>query len=127
MSVEIVQRFIEGLRGLEESKEVEPLATLYAKEAVIGNVIAPEKFQGQDGARQFWTEYRGTFERAASTFRNVIATEERAALEWVTEGTSAEGKAFIYSGVTILEIDGERITRSTAYFDPQALGRQIQD
>ena len=126
MSQQMAERFIAALRTLEAYKDVEPLAGLYAEEAKIGNVIAPDRFRGLDGARQFWTEYRGAFDVAESKFRNVIASEGRAALEWTTEGTSFEGVPFGYSGVTVLEIDLDKITRSSAYFDPSALGRQIK-
>lgn len=125
MSQEIAERFIAALRTLEMDKDVEPLASLYAAEAKVGNLIAPDHFHGPDGARKFWTEYRGTFDKAESTFRNVIASEGRAALEWTTEGTSFDGVPFRYAGVTILEIEGDHVTRSSAYFDPSALGRQI--
>ncbi len=127
MSEEVAKKFIGALRTLEDSKDVEPLAALYAEDAAVGNVIAPDRFHGQDGAREFWTEYRGTFETAKSTFRNVIAGDGGAALEWTTEGTSFEGQPFQYAGVTILETEGDRVTRSSAYFDPKALGRQIKD
>ena len=125
MSLEVANKFMDALRTLEDSQQVELMAALYTSEATIGNVIALEKFHGPDGARTFWTEYRGTFAQAVSTFRNVIVTEGRAALEWTTEGTNVEGKPFVYSGVTILEIDTDWISRSCAYFDPKALGRQI--
>jgi len=127
MSEEVAKKFIEALRTLEDSKDVEPLAALYAEGAAVGNLIAPDRFHGQDGAREFWTEYRGTFETAKSTFRNIIAGDGSAALEWTTEGTSFEGQPFTYAGVTILEIQGGQVTRSSAYFDPKALGRQITD
>lgn len=127
MSQEVAKKFIEALRTLEDSKNVEPLAALYAEGAAVGNLIAPDRFHGQDGAREFWTEYRGTFETAKSTFRNVIAGDGSAALEWTTEGTSFEGQPLTYAGVTILETQGGQVTRSSAYFDPKALGRQIKD
>ncbi len=127
MSEEVAKKFMGALRMLEDSKDVEPLAALYAEGAAVGNVIAPDRFHGKDGAREFWTEYRGTFETAKSTFRNIIAEDDGAALEWTTEGTGFEGQPFTYSGVTILEIQGGQVTRSSAYFDPKALGRQIKE
>lgn len=127
MSEQMAKRFIEALRTLEDSKDVEPLAGLYAEDAAVGNVLAPDRFHGRDGAREFWTEYRGTFETAKSEFRNVIAGDGSAALEWTTEGTSFEGQPFHYTGVTILEIAGDKVTRSSAYFDPKALGRQVKN
>ncbi len=125
MSEEVARKFIEALRTLEETQDVEPLAALYTDNAATGNVIALDRFRGQQGAREFWAEYRGTFEAAKSTFRNVIVGDGSAALEWVTEGTSFDGQPFHYAGVTILEIEGDRVSRSSAYFDPRALGQQI--
>ena len=61
-----------------------------------------------------------------STFRNVFAAEERAALEWTTEGTS-NGDTVTYDGVSILEIDGGKVRRFIAYFDPRALTPQVVD
>ncbi len=125
MSEQVANQFIQALWTLEETKDAEPLAALYAEDALVGNMIAPDQYQGSDGARKFWTEYRGTFDAAKSKFRNVIASDSGAALEWITEGTSFTGSPLSYSGVTILEIEGGKVTRSSAYFDPSALGRQM--
>ena len=125
MSAQVAQKFIDALHTLEETRDVEPIAALYAENAVAGNVLRPDQFHGPDGARHFWTEYRGTFNEAKSTFRNVIASHNRAALEWTTEGTSFDGKPLHYAGVTVLEAEGDMVTRSTAYFNPTVLGEQI--
>lgn len=125
MSDKVAKAFIEALWTLEETKDAGPLTALYAENASVGNVIAPDQYQGPDGARKFWTEYRGSFDTAKSQFRNVIASDTSAALEWTTEGTSFNGSPLSYSGVTILEIEGDKVTRSSAYFDPSALGRQM--
>jgi ketosteroid isomerase-like protein len=125
MSKQVADRFVEGLHKLEESRDVETLAMLYTEEAEVGNVVAPEKFHGQTGAREFWSKYRDTFGEVHSEFRNIFTTEDRAALEWHTRGTSTNGDPVEYEGVTLLEIEGDRITRSRAYFNAGALGRQI--
>lgn len=121
----MADRFISALAQLEEGREVEPLIALYGDDADVGNINVPERFHGPDGARRFWTEYRGTFDTMKSEFRNVIATPERIALEWTTRGTSVDGKPIEYDGVSILEVEGETVTRFRAYFDPSDLGRQI--
>jgi len=125
MSEQLAKTFIEALRALEQSGDVEPLAGLYAEKAQVGNLIAPDKFTGPDGARTFWTEYRGTFTQVESEFRNVIAAQGRVALEWTTQGTGINGQSLSYTGVTILESENEKLMRSCAYFDPSRLGRQI--
>jgi ketosteroid isomerase-like protein len=105
---------------------MEAMLALYADGSEVGNVNAPEKFTGREGAREFWTKYRDTFGEVRSTFRNRIITDTSAALEWTTAGTTAGGAPFNYEGVSILEIEGDCITRFRAYFDPEALGRQIE-
>ena len=110
---------------LEESRDVETIANLYAWESETGNIIAPEKYEGRDGARRFWTIYRDTFGDVKSTFRNRIISDNRAALEWTTEGTSVNGASIKYDGVSILEIEGDQITRFRAYFNAADLGQQV--
>jgi predicted ester cyclase len=121
----MAQRFIDALASLEAGRDVEPLVSLYTAEAKVGNVNAPEQFTGPDGARKFWTEYRGTFGEMKSEFRNIITMPDRVALEWSTRATSVAGEPIEYEGVSILEIAGDKVERFRAYFDPAALGRQI--
>ena len=127
MSEQVARRFIAALEQLEQSRELDPIVETFAESADVGNVLVPERFSGKDGARQFWTDYRGVFGAVRSTFRNVITTDGRAALEWTTDGTSTDGKPFHYEGVSVLELEDDLITRFHAYFDPAALGRQITD
>ena len=121
----IADRFIDALDVLETRRNAEPLAALFSDHADIGNVIVPEKFHGRKGAVDFWTKYRNTFESLRSTFRNRVVQENRIALEWTTEGLSG-GAQVKYDGVSILEVEGDKINRFRAYFDPAALGRQIE-
>lgn len=123
----MTERFIAALGRLEAERDVDALVGLYADDAEIGNVNAPAGFAGPDGARQFWTEYRGTFGEVRSEFRNRIDAGERIALEWTTVGTSVTGHPIDYSGVSIIEVRGEKVARFKAYFDPGALGRQITE
>ncbi|MET0623299.1 MAG: nuclear transport factor 2 family protein [Pyrinomonadaceae bacterium] len=126
MSEQLARKFIEALGRLESGRDVEAITALFAEECEVGNVTSPEKFHGREGAREFWgAKYRDTFGEVESTFRNVFATDDRAALEWKTVGTAADGSPVEYDGVSILEIDGGQITRFRAYFDAGGLGRQI--
>ena len=126
MSEQLAEKFVEALGRLEAAGELEPLVSLFAEECEVGNVVSPEKFRGREGAREFWgAKYRDTFGEVRSTFRNVFAAANRAALEWTTEGTASDGRPVRYDGVSILETEGERITRFRAYFDAGALGRQL--
>ena len=60
-----------------------------------------------------------------SEFRNVFADDGgHAALEWTTEGTS-NGVTVSYDGVSILEIEDDKVSRFRAYFDPRRLTQQL--
>ena len=126
MSQQMADGFVKVLRKLEEDRDVEGLVRIHAEDCEVGNVSVSETFRGHEGLREFWTEYRKTFGEMKSTFRNVFATEEGAALEWTTEGTS-NGNTVTYDGVSILEIDGGKVRRFIAYFDPRALTPQVVD
>ena len=126
MSNSLADLFTNALSRLEANRDVESIAALFADDAEVGNVIAPEKFHGPEGARDFWTKYRDTFETVSSTFRNRIIEDSHIALEWTTEATSAAGKQLQYDGVSVIEMADGKIIRFRAYFDAGALGRQME-
>lgn len=113
--------FIDALRTLESERDPEPIAALYADDAEAGNTAIDRRFTGQDGAREFWSHYRDAFDTIESSFRNVVESDGVTVLEWTSKATMPDGSELDYEGVTLYETDGDRITRSTAYFDPRAL------
>lgn len=125
MSTQAVENFIAALGKLEASHEVEAIVLTFAEDCELGNAATPKRYSGREGAREFWRQYRDTFGRMKSTFRNVIATEDLAALEWATEGTIQSGAGVSYEGVSILEFEDGAIKRFHAYFDSRELGGQL--
>jgi steroid delta-isomerase-like uncharacterized protein len=121
MASDIAQRFIDALHTLESDRTADALAELYADDAKVGNIATTRTYDGPDGAKEFWTGYREAFGDIRSEFRNVVSDDGAALLEWQSKGTVANGEDIAYEGVTVLEVDGDRITRSTAYFDPRAV------
>ncbi len=126
MSKEVADDFVEALWKLEDDRDVEALVEIHTEDCEVGNVSVPETFRGHEGLSEFWSQYRKTFGEMRSTFRNVFATEEGAALEWTTEGTS-NGDTVSYDGVSILEIEGGKVRRFMAYFDTRDLTQHVVD
>jgi ketosteroid isomerase-like protein len=118
--------FLTALDSVEREGDLEPMAALFGDDSVVGNVVDGEAFHGVDGARRFWRAYRAQFGEVVSVFRNVIETPDRLVLEWQATGTGLDGKPFRYEGVSLLEHDGTKVRRFYAYFDPRALGRQLE-
>jgi ketosteroid isomerase-like protein len=116
---------MEALAGLEERGEVEPLVALFSEEAEVGNVATRRTFQGREGARRFWREYKGMLGQVRSTYRNVVVSGPVVVLEWRTEGTAHNGAAVHYEGVSVVEWEGEEVVRFRAYFDARELGAEL--
>jgi len=123
---ETTQQFIEALQVLERDSDPTAMLDLFMENSEAGNIVSTREFIGVEGAREFWETYRNSFGEVDSTFRNVIVSNGRAALEWTTTGTSPAGTPIAYEGVSILEMADGKITRFRAYFDPHDLGRQME-
>jgi ketosteroid isomerase-like protein len=124
---ETTQQFIEALQVLERDSDPTAMLDLFMENSEAGNIVSTREFIGVEGAREFWETYRNSFGEVDSTFRNVIVSNGRAALEWTTTGTSPAGTPIAYEGVSILEMADGRITRFRAYFDAHDLGRQMEE
>ncbi len=113
--------FIDALRELEERGDTERLIALYREDAETRNPTDAEPHEGIDGARDFWTKYRESFEDVHSDFHAVVENDGCVILEWTTTGTSSRGNPVQYDGVSVVEYDDGGIRRFRAYFDPFAL------
>lgn len=120
-----VRAFVNALRELEEERNAEPLAALFADDATLFNPHI-RRLNGTQNVQHFWKTYRLTFGTVHSEFRHVLETDECAMLEWKSTGTGPTGRAFRYDGVSVLEFEGDRIKTFRTYFDPQLLADQLQ-
>lgn len=129
------QQFIDALHTLEQGavedaeQNVSALVEMYSDDGRIINSalkLAGEKRQGQDGARDFWIEYRKTFGEAYSEFFQVTSNEESAGLFWTTKGTGKDGQPMEYDGVSLLVFNDEgKISLFRGYYDTRELSRSV--
>lgn len=117
------QQFIDALAALEERREVDPIAALYADDADLSNPLVQHKHRGKQGARDFWTMYRSAFGSIRSEFHHVVADAGCALLEWTSRGERSDGQPVEYRGVTVLEYGDGGIRAFRTYFDPRQLDR----
>lgn len=125
MAQQLAEKFIEALRKVESGENVDSIVGLFSDSCEIGNVTLSKTLHGTDGAKEFWTHYKNTLGDVRSEFKNKVYADGTAALEWTTEGETADGHHISYDGVSILESEDGKITRLFAYFDPGKLGKQI--
>jgi hypothetical protein len=129
------QQFIDALHTLEQgavedaAQKVGALVEMHSDDGRIINAalkLAGEERQGQDGARDFWIEYRKTFGEAYSDFFQVTSNEESAGLFWTTKGTGKDGQPMEYDGVSLLVFNDEgKISLFRGYYDTRELSRSV--
>lgn len=120
----ITEKFIEALSELESACDVELIVALFASDCEVGDIAAPTLFRGLEGARRFWTDYRENFKDVCSVFQKEFYSDNKARLEWTTEGKIKNGGKIKYAAVSVLETEDEKITRFYAYFNKQAAGNK---
>ena len=118
MPSDTVQKFIDGLRQSEQSHDPGPVAALFADDAELANLTHTRK--GAAGARQFWDEYLKAFKAVKSDFFAVNEAAGFAVLEWTSTGELPTGAPITYTGVSVLETAGGRVTRFRTYYDSAA-------
>jgi ketosteroid isomerase-like protein len=126
---QLTHQFIDALHRLEagSAADIEGIVSLFESEARLTNAaLNGKELTGQEGARQFWSEYRRTFGRAHSEFSHVIVDEHASALFWRTEGTGQDDRRLAYDGVSLLEwSDDGKISFFRGYYDTSELSREV--
>jgi ketosteroid isomerase-like protein len=117
MTSKIAEGFMKTLQQVENTGDVEPLVAMFTEDAELINLAMIEPLKGRDGARRFWQKYLSVFEGIHSKFINVVEGDRTAVMEWISEGTLSNGESVHYRGVSIIEIDSDRVSRFRTYYD----------
>jgi ketosteroid isomerase-like protein len=117
MASEVAERFMGALRELEESGDTEPLMALFSDEPEAANLGRAQPAHGREEVRRFWQDYLNAFDGIRSEFTHVIEGEGGAVLEWVSRGKLPNGEPVEYRGVSVLELEGNRVRRFRSYYD----------
>ena len=111
--------FAERLNQLEADGDVESfVAGVFTDDAELVRPEAHQRLQGGPGARSFWQQYLDHFDTVSSEFSRVVTADALGVLEWTSRGRLRGGGDITYSGVSLLDLDGEgRVTRFATYYD----------
>jgi ketosteroid isomerase-like protein len=106
--------FAAALRRFEQDSDTAAFAELFAEDATLQRLDA----RGERGdVEAFWREYRDQFGEVKTTFYNVVEGSDQFALEWTSDATLTDGRPLSYRGVTVIDLDGEKIIRLRTYYD----------
>lgn len=122
MESEIARRFMDALCRIEQTGEVDELASLFDEGASLRRISQRREFRGRAGAREFFREYLHAFETIDTEFQHVASGPGLAVLEWRSRGRLKHGEPIDYEGVSIVESNGEgRVVSFRTYYDASAL------
>jgi ketosteroid isomerase-like protein len=107
--------FATALQTFEKDGDASSFAELFATDAVTQRFDARGERHGE--VEQFWQEYRGQFDKISTTFYEVVEGSDRFALEWTSDATLTDGRPLQYRGVTVIDLDGDKITTLRTYYD----------
>ena len=122
---ETTRRFIAGLRKLEQNGNLDALADLVTDDAEVKSIDGHGPRTGPDGIRELFGEYLRQFDRISTTFTQVTEGESHAALEWSSDATLPGGHPITYTGITVIDLDGESVSGFRTCYDSAALMRPV--
>lgn len=121
---ELVAEFMKRLQATEETKDPRIVSELFDGNAEMINLTRPNTHSTPhsktSSALKFWSQYLHAFDEIRSHFTNVVEGEGEAALEWISTGTLSMGVPIEYSGVSVIEFEGDVIKRFRTYYDSAA-------
>lgn len=107
--------FATALQTFEKDGDAAAFAALFTDDAVTQRFDARGERRGE--VEQFWQEYRAQFSSISTTFYDVVEGGDRSALEWTSEAELSDGRPITYRGVTVIDLDGDKITRLRTHYD----------
>ena len=117
MPEHLTVEFMQAVQRFERTGDPDPLVALFHDDGEAVSLGRTEPARGREEIEEFWRDYRAAFRSVRSEFTHVIEGEGGAVLEWMSRGVRADGERVEYKGVTVLEVDGDRILRCRTYYD----------
>jgi limonene-1,2-epoxide hydrolase len=125
MTSSIGDKFIKALNAVETNGNLQEMTRLFSENCQIWNVMMNEPMIGTEGAQKFWDQYKKTFQHIHSDFTHRAEGERTVVLEWNSVGNMPQDQKINYSGATIFEHDGNKITSFRSYFDTKSVTHKM--
>lgn len=110
------EQFAAALQQLESDRDLDAFTAQFTDDAEL---VRPETGRAA-GAREFWQAYLDQFEQVRSEFSRVVQDGRLGELEWRATGRLRTGREIEYAGVSLLELDGDRVRRFATWYDTAA-------
>ena len=115
----LTETFMQALQTAEESGDPASLVALFAENATLQN-LTTHRWNGVDGARDFWQMYLSNFQSIRSQFTHHLDDGRMGLMEWEATGKLSDGTDIAYRGASVIEHDGQKVTAFRTYYDSAA-------
>ncbi|MBB6099204.1 limonene-1,2-epoxide hydrolase [Deinobacterium chartae] len=125
---ELAENFMRTLQEIERQRDPQPMLAFFDEQSTLRNLGLQEPMHGLEGAQRFWQAYLDNFSEVRTDFNRVIEGPQGIALEWESSGKLGDGRDFRYEGITVLEVDEDKVRHFRSYYDsaaflPEGAGR----
>jgi steroid Delta-isomerase len=111
----LIQDYFAATRAMD----VEGYLSAFALDAINHDPVGGTPLKGHDAMRQFFMGIVDLFERVGLTEEFVIVAGNEVAVKWRGEGISRNGKAVIFEGIDIFELNSDGLIQTLkAYWNP---------
>lgn len=121
-SPKLIQDYFAATRAMD----VEAYLASFAPDAVSYDPVGGEPLRGHEALRQFFMGIVTLFDRVGLTEEFVTVAGNEVAVKWKGEGTSKNGKAVIFEGIDIFELNSDGLIQTLrAYWNPIEMMGQL--
>ena len=106
-----------ALQEAERTGALDPLLALFHDDAEALNLGRTEPARGMDAIREFWQGYLSASREIGSEFTHVLDADSGSVLEWVSRGALPDGSPVEYLGISVLEVEGDKVRKFRTYYD----------
>jgi ketosteroid isomerase-like protein len=114
------QAFAAALQEFESSGDSGTLVSMFADGAELLRPEVGKAGSSTSDPGAYWEAYRAQFEELSTTFDHIQESDSLASLEWHSTGTLSTGRDISYHGVSLLTLDGDKVSRFATYYDTAA-------
>jgi steroid delta-isomerase len=121
-----VSRAVRGYFLAIRAMDAEAFANSFAENGTTCDPMGAPPISGRSALREFFESICKNFKSVALTEESVFVAGNGAAVKWIGQGTSINGKDVRFEGIDVLEINDEgKIQNLWAYWNPAEMIAQL--
>jgi steroid delta-isomerase len=117
-----VRSYFEAFRAMDQKAWVNTFAT----DAISYDPVGSPAIRGHGKLAEFFQSIAGAFQEVGLTENHVFIAGNGAAVKWTGRGTSKQGKAVLFEGIDVFEMnESGKIQLLRAYWNPAEMVAQL--